>query len=75
MLAVIDFPVAFGLESYLEEAIFGIVAFAASGTDHIAAPGGSVAIVIFRDGEGCSATAGDEEHAEGAFGSILNTAL
>ena len=65
-LAVIDFPIAFSMESHLEEAVLRIMAFAAAGTDHVAAPGGSVAIVIFGDGEGGAATAGDQEHSEWA---------
>lgn len=63
-LAVVDFPIALGVESHLEEAVFGIVAFAAAGTNHVAAPGGSEAVVIFGYRERSAATAGNQEHAE-----------
>ena len=58
-LTVIDLPVSLGVKSHLKEAVFRIVAFAASGTDHVAAPCGSEAIVVFGNGEGCAAAAGD----------------
>ena len=67
-LAFIDFPVAFGVKSHLEEAIFGIVALAAAWADHVTAPGGALAIVVFGNREGGAATAGDQEHAEWGFG-------
>jgi len=52
------------MKAHLEEAVLGVVAFAAPGTGQVAAPGGSLTIVILGDGEGCSAAAGDQEHAE-----------
>jgi len=64
--ALVDFPVAFGVESHLKEAVFGVVAFAAAGTDHVAAPCSPFAVIIFGDRECGATTAGDEEHAEGS---------
>ena len=58
-LTFVDLPVAFGVKSHLEEAVFGIVTFAASGADHVAAPGGAFAVVVFGDGEGGAAAARD----------------
>jgi hypothetical protein len=63
-LALVDFPVAFGVESHLEQTVLGIVVFAAAGANEIAAPGGPLAIVVFGNCEGGSTTAWDEEHAE-----------
>ena len=65
MLALVDFPVAFGMKSHLEETVLGIVVLAASRADEITAPRGAFAVVVLGDGEGCAATAGDKEHAEG----------
>ena len=62
VLAFVDLPIAFGVKAHLEQAIFGVVALAATWTDEIAAPGGALMVVVFGDGEGASATAGDEEH-------------
>jgi hypothetical protein len=59
------------MKAHLQEAVFGIVLFAASPTGHVAAPGGAALVVVFGDGESCAAAAGDEEHAEGCFGSGL----
>ena len=73
-LAVIDFPVAFGLESHLEEAVFGVVALRAAGADQVAAPGRALAIVVLGHGEGCAAAAGDQKHAEGALAGRLDRA-
>jgi hypothetical protein len=56
--ALVDFPIAFGVESHLEKAILGVVAFAAAGAAHVAAPGGTLAVVVFGDGEGRAAAAG-----------------
>ena len=67
-LTVVDFPIAFGVESHLEEAVLGVVAFAAAGAGHVAAPGGAFAVVVFGDGECGAAATGDEEHAEGSVG-------
>ena len=63
-LAVIDFPVAFGVESHLEQAVFGIVTLAATRAYKIAAPGGALVVVVFSDRESRPATARDEEHAQ-----------
>ena len=52
------------MESHLEKAVFGIVAFGAAWADQEAAPSGALAIVIVGYGEGGAAAAGDEEHAE-----------
>lgn len=52
------------MKSYAEEAILGIVAFAAAGTDEIAAPSGAMTIIIFGNSEGGAATAGNKEHSE-----------
>jgi len=65
-LALVDFPVALRVEAHLEEAVFGIVTFAAAGASQVAAPGGSVTIVIFGHRERSAATAGDQEHAKWA---------
>ncbi len=43
---------------------FGIVPLLTLGTFQISAPGGSLAIVVFGDGEGRPATAGDDKHLE-----------
>ena len=56
------------MESHLKEAVFRVMAFAAAGAGHVAAPGRAFAIVVFGHGEGCAATAWDQEHAEGSFG-------
>ena len=66
-LAIIDLPIAFGVESHLEEAILGVVTLAASGADEISAPTCSLPVEVLCDGKSCAATAGDEEHAEGSF--------
>lgn len=55
------------MESHLEEAVFGVVMFAASGADHVTAPGSTLAVVILGDREGDAAAARDEKHAERAF--------
>lgn len=57
--ALVDFPIALRVESHLEQAVFGIVALAAAGADDVATPRGSLLVVVFRDGEGRAATAGD----------------
>ncbi|HKF01381.1 MAG TPA: hypothetical protein VKB49_03665 [Candidatus Sulfotelmatobacter sp.] len=41
---------------------------ATPGADQVAAPGGTLAIVVFGDREGRAATAWDEEHAQRRFG-------
>ena len=73
--ALIDFPIAFGVESHLEQAVLRIMALAAAGTGHVAAPSRALAIVVLGYGEGGAATAGDQEHAEGAFGGCLQRVL
>jgi hypothetical protein len=69
-LAFVDLPVSVRVESHLQKAVLGIVALAAAGADEIAAPSGSLAVVVFSNGEGGSAAAWDQEHAErlGSFG-------
>ena len=47
------------MESHLEETILGIVAFAAGGAGHVAAPGGAFAVIVFGDREGGAAATGD----------------
>ena len=66
LLALVDFPVAFGVESHLEEAIFGVVVLAAARADHVATPRGALTVVVLGDCESGAAAAGDEEHAEGS---------
>src|SRR5579862_464885 len=61
-LAVIHFPIAFGMKAHLEQAVPGIVALAAAGADQIAAPCRSLMIVVLGDRKGRAATARDEEH-------------
>jgi hypothetical protein len=63
---LVDLPVSLGMESHLKEPVLGVVTFAASWADQIAAPSGTVAVIIFGDGEGRAAAAGDEEHAQGS---------
>jgi len=63
-LAVVYLPVALGMKSHLQEAVFGIVPLSAAWTRQISAPRGALMIVIFCNSEGASATAGDEEHPE-----------
>ena len=65
--AIVDFPIAFGMESHLEEAVLGIVTLAATGTFQIAAPCGAPVVVVFGYRECSAATAWDQEHAEGSF--------
>ena len=74
-LTLVDLPIAFPVESHLQKTVPGVVALAAAGADQVAAPGRALAIVVLGHGEGRATTAGDEEHAEGAFGSFLHTAL
>ena len=47
------------MKSNLEQTIPGVVTLAAAGADHIPAPAGPLAIVVFGDGEGGAATARD----------------
>ncbi len=63
-LALIDLPETFALIAELQQAVFGIVALAATRADQMTAPGGAAAVVIFRRSEGGAATARDEEHAK-----------
>ena len=58
------------MESHLEETVLGIVALAASGAAEVAAPCRALAIVVFGDGEGSAAAAGNEEHAKGTRAGI-----
>ena len=52
------------MKAHLEEAVFGVVALATAGADQVAAPGGSLTIIVLGDGEGGAAAAGDQEHAK-----------
>src|SRR5208282_635105 len=63
-LALVDCPIAFGVESHLQQAVLGIVPLAAAGTDEIAAPRRALMIVVLCHGEGCSTAAGNEKHAQ-----------
>jgi hypothetical protein len=63
-LAFIDLPVSLALIAELQQTVFRIVPFAALRTLQIAAPCGSLAIIIFGHGECCPTTAGDKEHLE-----------
>jgi hypothetical protein len=63
-LALVHLPISLGVESHLQQAVLGIVSFAAARTDEIAAPARTLVVVILGDGKRGSATAGDEEHAQ-----------
>jgi hypothetical protein len=65
-LTVVNFPIAFGMKSYLKEAVLGIVALTAAGADPVTTPGGSLTIIVLRHGERGAAAAWDQKHAEGA---------
>jgi hypothetical protein len=60
LLAAIDLPIAIALKAELEKAILGIVTLATVRTFQIAAPRSTLPVIVFRNCEGCSATAGDE---------------
>jgi len=62
--AVVYLPVSFRVKSDLQQPVLGVVPFAASRTYQVAAPCGSLMIVVFGDRKGFSAAAGDEEHAQ-----------
>ena len=66
-LAIIHLPVAFALIADLEKPILRVVPFLTTGAFQIATPGGSLAIVVFRDGESSATAAGDEEHLQSVF--------
>ena len=63
-LTLIDRPIAFSLIAKLQQSILGVVTLRATGTLQIAAPGRALTIVVFGNGEGSAATAGDEKHLE-----------
>jgi len=77
--AIIHLPVAFALIADLEKPIFWVVPLLAVGAFQIAAPGGSLAIVVFSDRESRPAAAGNHKHLErlvvagGHFASIQRT--
>ena len=56
------------MESYLKEAVLGIVALAAARANQVTTPGSSLAIVVLGHSERGAATARDQEHAKGARG-------
>jgi len=60
----IYFPISFALITDLQQTVLRVVALLAIGTFQIAAPGCSLTIVVFRDREGGSTAAGDDEHFE-----------
>src|SRR5579864_2316082 len=64
-LALIDLPIAFGVESDLEQPVLGVVALAASGAGKITAPGRALMIIVLGDGKGCAAAAWNQKHAQG----------
>jgi hypothetical protein len=64
-LAFIHRPVSFALIAQLQQTVLGVMSFAALGTFQIAAPGGSLMIIVLGNGKSGSATAGDEIHLEG----------
>ena len=66
-LALVHLPVSLGVKSYLQQSIFWIVPFAAAWADEITAPRSALMVVVFGDGESCSATARDQEHAQREF--------
>jgi len=63
-LAVVHLPISLRVKADLQEAVLGIVPLAAAGANQIAAPRGSLAIVVLGHGERGSATARDQEHAQ-----------
>lgn len=63
-LTLVNFPIAFGVEPYLKDAVLGIVALAAAGTNHVTTPRGSPAVIVLGHCERGAAAAWDEEHAE-----------
>ena len=66
------FPVAVAFVAELQDAIFGVVAFATTGADEVRAQVRALAVVVFRDGKSCPTTAGDEEHGNAVLpGSIF----
>ena len=63
-LTLIYLPIPFALVAELQQAVFRVVPLAALGTLQIPAPSCSLAIVVFGNGKGSPATAGDEKHLE-----------
>jgi hypothetical protein len=55
-------PISGALVAELQQTVFGVMPFAAPGAFQVAAPGGSLAIVIFGNGKCGPATARDEVH-------------
>jgi hypothetical protein len=56
----VHLPVSVGLKAELQKPVLGIVTLAAFWTLQIAAPGRALPIVVFRNREGCPATAGHD---------------
>ena len=52
------------MESHLQNAILGIVALAASGTEHVTTPCPPLAIIVLCHGKGRPTAAGDEKHSQ-----------
>ena len=65
---LVDLPITLRVESHLKQAVPGVVALTASGTDQIAVTTGALVIVVFGYGKGRSAAARDQEHAQGRLG-------
>jgi len=60
--AFVYFPVAFTVVSKLQEAVLGIMPFAAIWAFQIPAPTGALAIILLRDGKSCPTAARDKKH-------------
>jgi hypothetical protein len=67
-LASVYLPIALAMISNLQQSILGIVALSAVRTDEITAPGCALPVIVFCDGEGCAATAGQHKHSQVWFG-------
>src|ERR1700685_3732826 len=61
----VDLPESVALIADLQQPVLGIVTFAAGRAGEVAAPGCTLAVVVFGHGKGCAAAAGDQEHLEG----------
>jgi hypothetical protein len=61
-LTLIYRPIPATLVPDLQQPVFRIVPLLTVGTLQVSAPGGSLTIVIFGDGEGSPAAAGNQEH-------------
>src|ERR1700689_4791976 len=61
----VDLPESVALIAHLQQPGLGIVTFSAGRAGEVAAPGCTLAVVVFGHGKGCAAAAGDQEHLEG----------